>query len=342
MTQAKGSSMDIPYDYVVIGAGLAGITASRLLKDKGKNFVVLEKSRGLGGRMATRRFATHEEGTEQAVDTGAQYFTVSNPIFKNMLEDSLLKQTVLSWEVQVQSWNGKDLKQITDSETRYICPAGMTSLAKDLAQGLPVLKNHKVIKANLLAYGVWQLEVENADTVYAKKIISSAPVTQSLDLFAEFLNDDKASLLREVVFAPCLAVLIICKHLIELPFKAVFWNAGDVLSWVADDSSKRLAPKQTIITAHCSPNFSAEMFISSDTEIQNLVLKELSQVLPASLIGEIERIEIKKWKLAKAVNCLGQDFYVNPEQNLFLIGDWCIEPAVEAAFNSAMALERLI
>ena len=39
----------------VIGAGLAGLTAARALADAGLAVVVFEKSRGLGGRLATRR-----------------------------------------------------------------------------------------------------------------------------------------------------------------------------------------------------------------------------------------------------------------------------------------------
>lgn len=39
----------------VIGAGLAGLTAARALADAGRRVVVFEKSRGLGGRLATRR-----------------------------------------------------------------------------------------------------------------------------------------------------------------------------------------------------------------------------------------------------------------------------------------------
>ncbi len=39
----------------VIGAGMTGITCARALADAGFDVTVFEKSRGLGGRMATRR-----------------------------------------------------------------------------------------------------------------------------------------------------------------------------------------------------------------------------------------------------------------------------------------------
>ena len=40
---------------VVVGAGIAGLTAARSLVESGAGVIVVDKSRGVGGRMATRR-----------------------------------------------------------------------------------------------------------------------------------------------------------------------------------------------------------------------------------------------------------------------------------------------
>ena len=39
----------------IIGAGMAGLAAARLLREAGAGCMIFDKSRGLGGRMATRR-----------------------------------------------------------------------------------------------------------------------------------------------------------------------------------------------------------------------------------------------------------------------------------------------
>ena len=52
----------------IIGSGLSGLTLANHLKDE-FDVTVFEKSRGVGGRLATRRVDTY------AFDHGAQYFT---------------------------------------------------------------------------------------------------------------------------------------------------------------------------------------------------------------------------------------------------------------------------
>jgi renalase len=59
----------------VIGAGFAGLTAARELANAGLAVTIIEKSAGLGGRMATRHTSS------LAFDHGAQYFAARVPEF---------------------------------------------------------------------------------------------------------------------------------------------------------------------------------------------------------------------------------------------------------------------
>jgi renalase len=61
--------------FAIIGAGMAGIACARTLVQAGHQVTVFEKSRGYGGRMATR---SSPFGT---FDHGAQYFTVRDARF---------------------------------------------------------------------------------------------------------------------------------------------------------------------------------------------------------------------------------------------------------------------
>ena len=63
------------FDALVVGAGVAGLLAATELAAAGCRVIVLEKSRGIGGRMATRRLGG------AVCDHGAQFFTVRTEEF---------------------------------------------------------------------------------------------------------------------------------------------------------------------------------------------------------------------------------------------------------------------
>ena len=77
----------------VIAAGLSGLTAARTLQDQGHRVAVFEKSRGPGGRAATRLI------NELQFDHGAQYFIARDPAFQ---------RAAAAWRERglVTTWNG--------------------------------------------------------------------------------------------------------------------------------------------------------------------------------------------------------------------------------------------
>jgi renalase len=60
----------------LIGAGIAGLSCATLLQQAGLEVSLFDKSRGVGGRMSTRR------GDDWQCDHGAQYFTARHPDFR--------------------------------------------------------------------------------------------------------------------------------------------------------------------------------------------------------------------------------------------------------------------
>ena len=72
----------------VIGAGLAGITFACIMKDK-FNVKIFEKSRGVGGRMSTRKV------TPYIFDHGAQFFKIKTTECKKFFSQ-LFKKTLFS------------------------------------------------------------------------------------------------------------------------------------------------------------------------------------------------------------------------------------------------------
>ena len=76
MNSLHGSS------FAVIGGGLAGIAAAREIAARGASVTIFEKSRGLGGRCASKRWEGH------VIDHGAQYFTIRDEAFHSAISSA--------------------------------------------------------------------------------------------------------------------------------------------------------------------------------------------------------------------------------------------------------------
>ncbi len=82
-------------DVAVIGAGMAGLVCAQQLKQAGYSVLVVEKSRGLGGRVATRRL--HDIWA----DHGACYLKPKGEFFQNfyLLITSIFRLVALRSQV---------------------------------------------------------------------------------------------------------------------------------------------------------------------------------------------------------------------------------------------------
>jgi predicted NAD/FAD-dependent oxidoreductase len=78
---------EVEFEWVIVGAGAAGLVLGRALHEmvatRGGVFIILEKSRGVGGRMATRR-----DG-QVIYDHGAQFLKIYDQQLKNLVKDRI-------------------------------------------------------------------------------------------------------------------------------------------------------------------------------------------------------------------------------------------------------------
>src|SRR3546814_9540556 len=67
----------------IIGAGISGLACARRLRDAGLEATLFDKSRGIGGRLATRR--ANPGNPEVAFDHGATHFTARSEGFTKLV-----------------------------------------------------------------------------------------------------------------------------------------------------------------------------------------------------------------------------------------------------------------
>jgi renalase len=240
----------------IIGAGLAGISAARILHDAGHRVVVFEKSRGFGGRCATKRWNGH------LVDHGAQYFTIRSPEFRSALE-SACGASLLTLDSPIADAHGNPFIQ----EPCYYHRFGNSRIARDLAAGLEV-RLEQLQTPPIQDNGEWQLGSESFH-----HIISTAPWPQTLSLAG--LDPGPP------LYHPCLTLVL--RYEGEPEGKshntyAISTPDDPILPWTACENHKvgRVTDGHTILVAQASPAFSREYY-DADPAIWSAHLRTVAE-----------------------------------------------------------------
>lgn len=213
----------------VVGAGISGLTCARTLADHGIDVVVFEKSRGAGGRMATRRTA---EGAQ--FDHGAQYLTVRDGRFERYVKSWLQDGIVAPWESRICTLTCGRWEWTPKTTPRYVGVPGMGAICRHLAADLHIQFGRRVAPPERV-HGSWRLrDVEGEHLGVFDCVITSAPAPQSAELLA--IAPDLQQAARAVNMNGCWAALLVFDLSLGLPFDGAFLSgmavAGRVLAEV--------------------------------------------------------------------------------------------------------------
>jgi renalase len=140
---------------VIIGAGVSGLIAAGLLSRKNDNVIIVEKSKGIGGRLATRRI------DNESFDHGTSFF------------DEQVSKELISFNENLKPF----IKKV---DHHFYFEGGMSQLGKKLAEGLKIKKMCRII--NLKFNHQWELNSEDQEILHADKIILAMPMPQASDL----------------------------------------------------------------------------------------------------------------------------------------------------------------
>jgi predicted NAD/FAD-dependent oxidoreductase len=119
----RGDRQPAALRVVVAGAGVAGLGAGRRLQDEGHSVVLLDKGRGPGGRISTRRRG------DVSFDHGAQYFTARNEGFRRQVSAWVDRGVVARWTGRVGALDQGRSRPGSTRITRHVGVPGMSALA---------------------------------------------------------------------------------------------------------------------------------------------------------------------------------------------------------------------
>lgn len=317
-----------PLKIAFIGAGISGLACASNLRASGCEIMIFEKSRGVGGRMATRR---GEEGL--TFDHGAQYFTARDPQFLSAVESWQALGLVEKWQGQIVSLT-RGVTQPLETETdRYVGVPGMTSFARHLSKGMPIAGETRVGSIRR-SDGQWEVVSDREVSLgHFDWVLSCAPPLQTGEIFRGHTSLTEKT--DRVQMQPCWAILLELSQPSNIPFDGAFVQESP-LSWIARNSSKpqrRSSPETWVL--HASPEWSQENLEQPAEVVKETLLAAFHEATGHVTTG---KATAHRWRYSRPATSLTESFLLDSANKLGACGDWCNGSRVEGAFLSGQAL----
>lgn len=300
----------------IIGAGMAGITCARHLKDAALSPVVFEKSRGLGGRLATRR-----AGGGLAFDHGAQFVTARTAGFAEHLQ-----RAAAPWRPRLAG-DG-------DAAGWHVGAPTMNTLVKSAAADLDVRLQARVAGLERRGAG-WRLGLEDGGGESFDTVVLAVPAPQAQVLAAPV--PELATELAAVEMAPCWTLMLAFAEPLQVSFDV--WRSRDSdIAWAGRDGARPgRDPGRECWVVQASARWSRD-HRDADPDAVSEALTTAFAGLAGGRLPEIVHHATHRWLYARTESPLGRPFATNGDASLYAAGDWCLGARVEEAWLSGKAV----
>ncbi|MFT7309518.1 MAG: renalase [Spirosomataceae bacterium] len=306
---------------LIIGAGMSGLAAATDLQNNGWKVTVLDKGRGVGGRMSTRRIA------DGRADHGGQYFSTKTTAFQEFTKQLLSENVAAEWEVK-----GKEY-------ARYVGKNGMSGIPKFMANGLDIRMGERADKIEKTANG-YVVSTESGNTYKTDALILTSPAPQTIDLLRSGNFEVKNSVfdaLQAIEYLPCISVMALLNAPTKIPAPGNLTFENEAISWIADNVQKGITEPQTV-TIHASAEYS-KTHLEDDLNVvrDELLSKATEWISPETIVEK----QIHRWRYS-----LAEKRYVEPflpvSETLLLGGDGFGIGNIEGAFISGKAMSAAL
>jgi predicted NAD/FAD-dependent oxidoreductase len=317
-------------DILIIGGGISGLLCANKMQAAGKTVAVLDKGRGVGGRMSTRW------GMGAArMDHGAQFFTVRDPRWQVWVQQMQAAGVVREW-FRHAPWDTNPM-----GYPRYCGVDGMNAVPKYLAQGIEVHVSQQVINLQRIE-SIWIAETQSGERFSGHELVITIPLPQARPLLdssgLNWANRAARAQMDQVSYERGLATLIHLEGPSAVPAPGCLKLNTDPLVWIADNQKKGISA-DPILTLHSSAEFAMRHWNSSDSVRGRLMVEAAEEWLGSSVAA----FSCHRWGYTTPKNNSEQSIYRNVGLGLTMAGDAFGGAKVEGAALSGLdAAEALL
>lgn len=322
----------ITADVLVIGAGMSGLTIANELHKQGKTILCVEKARGSGGRLSSKR-VLHAKG-DVVFDLGCSAFTARTPIFKHKVNEWCDAGVLQTWT------------QFND-EQWYVGQPRSSSITRYLAGSLEVQFSTRItrLEKHRQQWAVY-IEDNNRELCYAlvDDVIISAPAPQCCDLLPS--DHPLQYRIKKVAVSAQWVVMLALRDALNMDELCVSPSVN--ITRISYENSKPHRHQETglhVYTVQASHEWSDPRTDYSKDKVLMELTNEVAELTQQPL--HIEADYCHRWLYAQNnQNGFEASGFLSSDDGIHICADYLAQDAtidgVEAAYLSAMALSEYL
>ena len=316
--------MSLPTSVAIIGAGMAGISAARVLDEAGIAVELFDKSRGTGGRMTSKR-TDHGE-----FDIGTQYFTARHHAFRAEVESWYEQGWVARWQPRLCRIDEHGIHPSDDEQDRYVGSPRMTALSRGLLGNLTLRGSVRITRLEQHDQGWILVDSEEGQYGPFDRVIVATPAPQAAPLLAAAPQLARAA--EQMAMEPGWAVSIGFDQPLDTDVDAAFVRTGP-LDWICANHSKPGRAGNCNWVLQSTPQWAQQHLDTPPAEVAGLLLHALGEALQTPL-PPAQLLQAHRWLYARPAEDCDWGALAAPDLGLYACGDWCLAGRLEGAWLS--------
>jgi predicted NAD/FAD-dependent oxidoreductase len=335
----------------IIGAGMAGVSLAYTLKHHA-DIVLIEKSRGVSGRIAHRRAA------QVGFDHGAAYMTIRDPQFADLMAPYISAGLLQNWpQHPVRLASGTATEPKSPSPDSYAVSGAANALVKaitaDHLAGIDIrlsTRARQITRHDSDAEAMWRIEIDQGTNdgsktnespdILADWVISTAPAPQTADMMPSSANFHQQ--VSDISMQGCFTLMLGFDSALNIGWDAAWGDHDQPIGFIADNRTKPARDHRcSALAIHAGNQWSSDHLASDPEWVKDQMIAALYARTGIDS-QSATHIGFHRWLYANPAQPLRELFVMDTSLQLAAAGDWCLGGRVENAYLSGSALGRAI